>query len=192
MKNVVGVLIIGVALLSTSCKKKLIESNEQKADDIVYEPLDITLSGVSELSVQIPYDERLNFRFSIMDIKAMNDNWDESNTDTLAADVSVNHVQILDDSKFGYLNALDADAEINPNSGYWNNRTDPDNYLLSTSWGAEFKGAGDKYLAFRLQKDGGYIYGWFLVNCTEKSDELQIKGYAYNKTVSNPIQAGEQ
>ncbi len=191
MKNAVGLLIIGVALFSTSCKKKEIESDEQKADNIEYQSLDITLDGIGQETIEIPYDERLVFTFSIMDIKAMNTNWDESNTDTLAADVSVNGVEILDDSQYGYLNAMDQNTAFNASSGNWNNRMDPSNYLLSTSWGAEFKGAGDKYFGFRLQKDSGYIYGWFLVNCSEKSDLLEIKGYAYNKTVGNPIQAGE-
>ncbi len=191
MKNVFGVLVLSVVLISTACKKEETEE-QQKTDEIVYQPLNITLDGVSEETVEIPYDDRLAFTFSIMDIKAMNDNWDESNTDTLAVDVTVDKVQILDDSKYGYLNALDQDSDISESSGNWNNRMDPQGYLLSTSWGAEFKGAGDKYLGFRLKRAGGYSYGWFLVNCSEKSDQLTIKGYAYNKTVGHPILAGEE
>lgn len=193
MKSGIGVFVLCVVLMTSACKKKDIETeNQQQADEIVYQPLNITLNGVSEETVQIPYDSRLSFTFSIMDIKALNSNWDESNTDTLAADVAVEGVEILDDSQFGYLNALDENTAINSSIGNWNTRMDPDNYLLSTSWGAEFKGAGDKYFGFRLQRTEGYIYGWFLVNCSEKSDLLEIKGYAYNKTAGNAILAGEQ
>lgn len=192
MKKVFGILIFGIGLITVGCKEENVE--KQKAEDqIVYKSVDLTLSDVGEEIIQIPYGDDLKFEFFIMNLKDHNDNWDQSNTDTLAAGLQTNYVEILDNSEYGYLDALRKDIVIGANSGNWAQRFEPNNYILSTSFGVgEFKGAGDKYLGFRIEKGSGYIYGWFLVNCTEKSDQLQIKAYAYNKTVGNSIKAGQK
>lgn len=191
MKTIIGILIFGIGLITVGCKEENIE--KQKAEDeIIYKSVDRSLNEIGGEIVQIPYDERLKFRFSIVNVKALNDQWEQGNTDTLAVDMQTNDAEILDDSEYGYLNALNKDANISANSGFWNQRTEPEGYLLSTTWGAEFKGAGDKYFGFRLKKGSDYIYGWFLVNCSEKSDHLEIKEYAYNKTAGNIIKAGQK
>lgn len=192
MKNIFGFLIIGAALITTGCKEEQIEK-QQGEDEIVYNSVNLTLNEVSEETIQVPKDDGLMFKFFIMNLKDHNNQWDPSNTDTLAAGLQTNYVEILDNSEYGYLDALNRDAVIGSNSGNWNTRFEPDNYILSTSFDTgEFKGAGDKYLGFRIQKGGGYIYGWFLVNCTEKSDQLEIKAYGYNNTVGNSILAGQE
>jgi len=191
MKNIFSVLIFGIGFITLGCKEEEIEQPPLE-DNIVYHAVDFTMSGVGVETVQIPFDDRLSFTFEIMNLKDYNDNWEEENTDTLAAVVRTNYAQVLDDSEFGYFNALDENSSIVENSGFWNHREDPFNYGFSNSWGGEFKGAGDKYFGFRLLQNSGYIYGWFLVNCAEKSDQLQIKAYAYNKTPENGIHAGQK
>lgn len=192
MKNIFGILIMSTLVFTTGCKEEKIE--KQQADDkIIYKSVDVTLEGLGEEMIQIPFDDRLKFRFHIRNLLDYNDNWEAENTDTLAAGVETFDTEVIDDSKYGYFNALDKDAIIGANSGFWNQRLESNGFAFSTSWGAgEFKGAGDKYFGFRLQQDSGFIYGWFLVNCTEKSDKLEIKSYAYNKTVGNSIKAGQK
>jgi hypothetical protein len=191
MKKLFSVLIFGIGLITMGCQEEEIEQPPLE-DEIVFQSINRTINGVGEKIVQIPFDDRLTFKFEIMNLKDYNDNWEAENTDTLAAVVRTNFAQVLDDSEFGYFNALDENTTIDENSGFWNHREDPFNYGFSNSWGGEFKGAGDKYFGFRLLQDSGFIYGWFLVNCTEKSDQLEIKAYAYNKTVGNGIVAGQQ
>lgn len=192
MKKVFGILIFGIGLISVGCKEENIEK-QQADDEIIYKSVDITLDGLGEEIVQIPFDDRLKFRFYIINLLDYNDNWDAENTDTLAAGVETFDTEVIDDSKYGYFNALDKDAVIGASSGFWNQRIESNGFAFSTTWGVgEFKGTGDKYFGFRLKQDSGFIYGWFLVNCTEKSDQLQIKAYAYNKTVGNSIKAGQK
>ncbi|MEX1190369.1 MAG: hypothetical protein WEA99_00255 [Brumimicrobium sp.] len=194
MKKVFGVLIFGIGLITVGCKEENIETQKTE-DQIVHNSVDLTLNDDSEEIVQIPFDNDLKFKFFITNLKDhnSNNNWDESNTDTLAACLQTNYVEILDNSEHGYLDALRKDFVIGQNSGNWAQRFEPNNYVLSTSFGVgEFKGSGDKYLGFRLEKGSGYIYGWFLVNCSEKSDHLEIKEYAYNKTAGNSIKAGQE
>lgn len=192
MKNLFGILIFGVGLITFGCKEEKIEK-QQAEDEIIYQSVNITLDSLGEEIVQITFDDRLRFRFFIINLLDYNDNWEAENTDTLAAGVETYETEVIDDSKFGYFNALDKDAVIGANSGFWNQRLESNGFVFSTSWGAgEFKGAGDKYFGFRLQQGSGFIYGWFLVNCTEKSDKLEIKAYAYNKTAENSIKAGQE
>lgn len=190
MKKLFSVLIFGIGLITMGCQEEEIEQPPLE-DEIVFQSINRTINGVGEKIVQIPFDDRLTFKFEIMNLKDYNDNWEAENTDTLAAVVRTNFAQVLDDSEFGYFNALDENTTIDENSGFWNHREDPFNYGFSNSWGGEFKGAGDKYFGFRLLQDSGFIYGWFLVNCTEKSDQLEIKAYAFNKTAQNGIKAGQ-
>jgi hypothetical protein len=50
---------------------------------------------------------------------------------------------------------------------------------------------GDAYYGFKLHRDGGYRYGWVLLSIDPTNKILTVKEYAINRTLNNPIRAGQ-
>jgi hypothetical protein len=50
----------------------------------------------------------------------------------------------------------------------------------------------DTYFGIKLSVQGGYNYGWILISFDIGSNKVTIKEFAINKTLNNPIRAGQK
>lgn len=134
-------------------------------------------------------DGNPDISFDIVDLNTFNPQGIPQSFDTLAARVHpLLATEILDNSTFGYPDALDEDAEVGPNH-FWNDR---DNFVLGTFLTAgNFKGAGDKYLGFRFPDGNDYHYGWVKLYVSTQNDTLRLYSYAWHKEAGAPIRTGQ-
>ncbi|MBN2668114.1 MAG: hypothetical protein JXR60_02695 [Bacteroidales bacterium] len=133
-------------------------------------------------------DSSFDIAFEIINLHEFNPNGLPESFDSLAARVVPIAVQILDNSTYGYPDALIHEAEISSN-GYWSNRTS----VLGTFLNAgQFQGNGDRYLGFRFESGSDYKYGWIKLNCSQHNDTLKVISFAYNNSVSSKILAGQK
>jgi hypothetical protein len=134
------------------------------------------LIGPGSLSVDLNNDGLNDFTFEILTLSP----------NVLAARaVTLNSSEFLDDSTFGYPNALDEGDLV---SGYFNNG----NGVLGTFNNAgQFNGMGDKFLGVKINSSGNDLIGWIKLNCSVNNDTLKIISAGYNTQVLAPINAGE-
>lgn len=137
----------------------------------------------------IDSDDKADFSFDIIDLQEFNSQALPPYYDHLAARIHPKCVELLDNSTYGYPDALNHDDLINDNH-HW---SQDENYVLGTFLEAgQFKGAGEKYLGMRIpDADGSYNYGWIKVYCSAKNDTLKVIQYAYNSNPDSPIKAGQ-
>jgi Secretion system C-terminal sorting domain len=134
------------------------------------------LIGPGSLSVDLNNDGLNDFTFEILTLSP----------NVLAARaVTLNSSEFLDDSTFGYPNALDEGDLVN---GYFNNG----NGVLGTFNNAgQFNGMGDKFLGVKINSSGNDLIGWIKLNCNANNDTLKIISAGYNTLAQEPITAGE-
>ena len=99
------------------------------------------------------------------------------------------HVQLLDDSGFGYLPLLAGGHRIDASSP-WR----AGNGLLATfSEAANFDGEGPHYVGIRLEEEEGCAYfGWLQVAVSARNDSLHLLDYALQGVANEGIFAGEE
>lgn len=99
-------------------------------------------------------------------------------------------VQILDNSTYGYPDALNLDESINSEQNW----SDRNNFVLGTSIGngGIFEGKGLRYLGFRILNNGEYQYGWIALINNEGNTCVEIESYAVNTTIGKSILAGQE
>lgn len=134
-------------------------------------------------------DGQADISFDIIDLNQFNPQGIPQSFDTLATRVHpLQTTEILDNSTYGYPDALDENIEVGPNH-FWNDR---DNFVLGTFLTAgNFKGAGDSYLGFRFADGNGHHYGWVKLYVSAQNDTLRLYSYAWHKTVDEPILTGQ-
>ncbi len=168
----------------------------QNSDDPIAEHVDSILQGyidadfisTGKQAIDLNSDKFPDISFDIIDLNEFNSEALPSSFDDLAARAHPINVEILDNSTYGYADALDLDIEIDEDN-FWNVQQ---NIVLGTFLTAgQFKGAGDKYLGFRLKNNNDYNYGWIKINCSAHNDSLSILQYAYNQNVNSKILAGQ-
>jgi hypothetical protein len=126
--------------------------------------------------------------FEIIDLNKFNPNGLPESFDSLAARVIPISVEILDNSTYGYPDALGLDEQIS-NDGNWSKSVS----VIGTFTNAgQFKGQGDRYLGIRFPKDNNFKYGWIKINCSQHNDTLRIIDYAYNDIINSQIKAGQK
>ena len=167
----------------------------QASDDPISNHIDSILSGLINTSIIstgkqyifLDENELPDLYFEIIDLNEFNTNNQPIGFDSLAARAGSNTVQFLDNSTWHYADALNYDDEIGPN-GLWSENS----VVLGTFASAgNFNGKGDKYMGFRIPKNGNYHYGWIKLNCSQHNDTLTIYEFGYHKTVNRKIQAGQ-
>ena len=167
----------------------------QASDDPISNHIDSILSGFINTSIistgkqyiYLDENELPDLYFEIIDLNEFNANNLPTGFDSLAARAGSNTVQFLDNSTWHYADALNYDDEIGPN-GLWSENS----VVLGTFASAgNFNGKGDKYMGFRIPKNGNYHYGWIKLNCSQHNDTLTIYEFGYHKTVNRKIQAGQ-
>lgn len=98
--------------------------------------------------------------------------------------------QILDNSTYGYADALTKCTEIGP-QGHWSSGV----VLLSSSnsVAAQFKGRSKVYLGFRFPAtQGSYHYGWVQLACNSESSALTVSDFGYRSEPDSSILAGQK
>ncbi len=125
--------------------------------------------------------------FEIIDLNKFNPDGLPESLDTLAARVIPMNAQILDNSTYGYPDALNVDDPI-LEQGNWSSRI---SVLGTFMGGGHFQGEGEKFLGIRLPGDNDYKYGWIRIYCSQHNDTLRIIDYAYNEVEGSRILAGE-
>lgn len=158
-----------------------------RVDSILQGQIQEEFVSTGSKGMDIDGDGRFDLSFEIIDLMPLNNNNLPEHFDSLAARVISNNVEILDNSTYGYADALDRDDKIN-DEGHWASR----GFVLGTFANAgNFNGKGEKYLGFRINEGGDYQYGWVKLYCSQHNDTLKIVDYAYNKTLNKKILAGQ-
>ncbi len=157
-------------------------------DSIINGLIDAEFISTGKKKFDLDNDMNFDIAFEIIDLNLFNPNGLPESFDTLAARVVPLSVEILDNSTFGYPDALDVGDEIF-REGHWSKNSG----VLGTFGNAGlFQGQGEKYLGIRFIKDDDFKYGWIKIYCSQHSDTLRIIEYAYNDIINSPIIAGQK
>jgi hypothetical protein len=168
----------------------------QESDDDISNHVDSILSGLintefvstGQKDFDLDADLISDVGFEIIDLYKFNTEKLPESFDSLAARVVPHSVEILDNSTYGYPDALEINDDIS-NTGYWSERTS----VLGTFMNAgQFQGKGEKYLGIRFLRENKYKYGWIRIYCSQHNDTLRIIDYAYNDNFNSRIKAGQK
>lgn len=167
-----------------------------QSDDEISNHVDSILSGLIDAEFvstghkkfDLDGDDNFDIGFEIIDLNKLNPQGLPEEFDSLAARVIPYAVEILDNSTYGYCDALDQDIEIGGGNYYTHGTC-----VLGTFLDAgQFKGKGEKYLGIRFFNENTYKYGWIKIYCSQHNDTLRIIEYAYNDIGNSPIKAGQK
>jgi hypothetical protein len=206
-----SIIIVSSILIFSSCKKEqdniivtsvnkqfvLIRNVDelQSSSDPISMHIDSILQGLIDTQIistgmqrfDLTGDGNPDISFEILDLMTYNQGNLPENFDSLAAKAWLFGVEILDNSTWGYPDALTEGIDIN-NNGNWRS----DFGVLGTFLNAgQFQGQGDRYLAFRIPEAGDFQYGWIKLYCSQHSDTLRIIEFAYNTLPGGKIQSGQ-
>lgn len=168
----------------------------QESNDEISNHVDSILTGLineefistGEKTFDLDADIISDIGFEIIDLNKFNPEGLPESFDSLAARVIPLSVEILDNSTYGYPDALVLDDQISEN-GHWSKNA----CVLGTFLNAgQYQGKGEKYLGIRLPRGDDYKYGWIKIDCSQHSDTLRIFDYAYNDMVNRKIRAGQK
>lgn len=168
----------------------------RESNDEISNHIDSILSGLintefistGQKYIDLDEDAISDIGFEIIDLNKFNPNGLPDYFDSLAARVIPLSLEILDNSTYGYPDALNLNDQIFEN-GNWSNKTS----VLGTFMNAgQFQGKGQKFLGIRFLKDNKYKYGWILLYCSQHNDTLRIIEYAYNNITGGHIKAGQK
>lgn len=159
----------------------------QRIDSILTGLLNVEFISTGQKKFDLNMDGRQDIAFEIIDLNRFNPQGLPDHFDSLAARVESIHVEILDSSTWGYVDALQT-GDVISQEGYWRS----DGGALGTFANAgQFQGRGERFLAFRLPESKGFHYGWIRIYCSQHSDTLRLLDYAFNKTAGKAIAAGQ-
>lgn len=168
----------------------------QNSPDEVSQHIDSILSGLidAELvstglkSFDLTGNGQADLGFEIIDLNTFNNGQLPAYLDSMAARVQPVNLQVLDNSTYGYPDALALNDEIGK-QGHWSTTAG----VLGTFMNAgQFQGKGPRFLGFRIPVGNDFSYGWIRLNCSAGNDTLQIIDYAYNQVAGNPLYAGQK
>jgi len=209
--------LIIMILLFISCKKTDNDSNKydisyqsinkeyvlirdvqvlKESDDEISNHVDSILSGLIDeefistghKGFNLNDDLTEDIAFEIIDLNKYNPNGLPSSFDSLAARAIPIDTEILDNSTYGYPDALELNDLIS-GEGNWSDKT---SVLGTFLYAGQFQGNGDKYLGFRFSNSEDFNYGWIKLYCSQHNDTLRIIEYAYNRITGSNINAGQK
>ena len=167
----------------------------KESDDEISNHIDSILSGLineefistGHKDFDLDADLNADIAFEIIDLNKYNPAGLPESFDSLAARVVPISTDILDNSTYGYPDALSLNDLISE-EGSWSDRTS----VLGTFLNAgQFQGNGDRYLGIRIPDSEYYKYGWIKLYCSQHNDTLRIIEYAYNNISGSNIYAGQ-
>jgi hypothetical protein len=169
----------------------LMESDDEisnRIDSILKGQINVEFISTGHKNFDLDGDEQADIAFEIVDLNLFNPNGLPESFDTLAARVIPKTLEILDNTTFGYPDALEEEVSIDQ-EGYW---SDNSSVLGTFANAGQFQGQGEKYLGIRLLKEDRFQYGWIKIYCSQSNDTLRILEYAYNEILDSPIKAGQK
>ena len=168
----------------------------QQSNDPISEHIDSIISGfideefisTGRKDFNLDGESLAEIGFEIIDLNKFNPQGLPESFDSLAARVIPLNTEILDNSTYGYPDALAGHEPISE-AGYWTDRTG----VLGTFMNAgQFQGMGERYLGIRFPGQDGYLYGWIKIYCSQHNDTLRIIEFAHNRFRDNSILAGQK
>ena len=157
-------------------------------DSILSGLIDTDLISTGLIRFDFNGDDISDIAFEIINLQEFNNNSIPVELDTLALRAHPLNVQILDNSTYGYADALDSDVLVNAD-GNW---TDNIVVLGTLAGGGQFNGNGEKYLGFRLFENDLTKYGWIKIYCSAHNDTLKVIEFGYNNISNSQIMTGQQ
>jgi len=150
--------------------------NTTVLSQIISYQINETITGIGELVYDIDNDGFNDYQFEIIELSP----------DVYAARVvTFGSSQFLDNSTFGYPDALDFGENI---SGYFNSGT---GVLGTFNPAGQFNGMGDKYLGIKISSNTSNHLGWIKLNCSTNNDSLSVLSCGYNSIPDESITAGQ-
>lgn len=143
---------------------------------LVTHTINHTLSGIGEYNLNMDGNASIDLKFEIIELTP----------GVLVAKVSpLEGTKILDNSTFGYPDALNLNDSIKGN--FTNN-----NGVLGTfTTAGNFNGMGEKYLGVKLRSGTNELTAWVKIYCSQERDTLKIISYAYLTSVHYNLLAGQ-
>jgi hypothetical protein len=176
------VLIRDIALLQASD-----DPISLYVDSILNGLIDADLVSTGLQKFDLNNDGEEDIAFEIIDLLNLNNGYLPPQFDSLAARVIPFNLQILDQSTFGYPDAL-VDGNKIEDGLYW---TSFHGVLGTFANAGQFQGKGDRYLGIRINTSTDFLYGWVRLNCSQHNDTLKIISFAYNTVPGGSILAGQ-
>ncbi len=168
----------------------LLGSNDEisnHVDSIFAGLIIVEFISTGQKDLELNKDGFLDLGFEIIDLNKFNPNGLPESFDSLAARVIPLSADILDNSTYGYPDALNRDDEISV-AGNWSHRTSVLGTFLN---GGKFQGKGEKYLGVRFPMNNTFKYGWVKLYCSQHNDTLRIIDFAFNNIENSSILAGQ-
>jgi hypothetical protein len=185
-------LTVTLSLLFVACNKeeKMTENTSQGTTSKVhFQDINDTIleSDISKIiEIDLNDDRVVDIAFEIVNLN----NYDQAQhlNDSLAARAINPNVELMDESTYGYPDALDENEILNESRGWIKRET----AVLGTNPSAHFQGKDEKYLGFRLVAENNYFYGWVKLECSEKRDVLRIISCGISEEVNKSIHTGQK
>lgn len=185
-------LAVAPILLFVACnkdEKKTETVGQENTAKVYFQEINdtITESDISKIiEIDLNDDREVDVAFEIVNLN----NYDQSQhlNDSLAARVINLNIELMDESNYGYPNAID-NGILLTESMSWNNT---EKSVLGTNPTAHFQGKGEKYLGFRLVAGNKYYYGWVKLECSENRDVLRIISCGISEEINKSIYTGQK
>lgn len=158
-------------------------------DSILSGFINSQLLSTGEISFDLNNDLEDDIGFEIIDLLLFNGSDFPEHLDSLAVRVISHDIEIMDNSTFGYADALEEQSSINVDATWSGNRN---SLVLGTfANSGNFNGKGWRYLGFRIKNGTGYNYGWINLYVSDTNDTIKINEFAYNEILNGRINAGQ-
>ena len=185
-------LAVALILLFVACnkdEKKTETVGQENTEKVYFQEINDTIleSDISKIiEIDLNDDREVDIAFEIVNLN----NYDQSQhlNDSLAARVITPNVELMDNSTYGYPDALESGVLLTESMS-WIKR---ENSVLGTNPSAHFQGKGEKYLGFRLKAANSFYYGWVKLVCSEKRDVLHIVSCGISEESNHSIHTGQQ
>jgi hypothetical protein len=160
-------------LLLFACTRNAQEAPEP-VNTIYFEAIDETILEIGSLSMTIQPSVG-----PILTFKLLNG----------GVTVSLQQAEILDNSTYGYPDALLVGDEVSE-TGNW--RTSSGVLGSANGNAGQFTGTGKRFLGFRFKNaENNFQYGWVKLYCNSSNTRLEVLSYAYSTVPNTPILAGQ-
>jgi len=143
---------------------------------VITSTINHSLTGIGEFNLNLDGNSSIDLKFEIIELTP----------GVLVAKVSpLEGSKILDNSTFGYPDALNLNDSIKGN--FTNN-----NGVLGTfTTAGNFNGMGEKYLGVKLRSGTNDLTAWVKLYCSQERDTLKIISYAYVTNINYNLLAGQ-
>ncbi len=193
MQYIQKLLFVSIFLFAiVACNKeeeKNQDSDPQLTTQVYYQEIDDVILRediTKRIEIDLNDDREIDIAFELINLN----DYDQAQhlTDSLAARVITPNVAVLDNSTWGYADALDKDFLLTA-SMQWGTR---ENFVLGTNPAGEFNGKGIKYLGFRMKNGNSFYYGWVKLECSQDRDVLHIISCGISEQANHLIQTGQK